>query len=316
MKLSRELKTGIIVIGGVILFVLGFSFLKSADILEFNDTYYAKFDHSGGLQAGTKVTVNGNAVGKVKSVQMIGSSGKSVVVFSVENWFQFSKESRVELYDASPLGTKGLQILIPANNENAMNLAKSGDTISSTIKAGMMASMTKKIDPLLANVQNSFVGADSVLTNINDLLDVETKRNLRQSVVNLNATTSELNLMLTRNKSKLENTLSDFNEISANLKSISAQLDSIKWTETGNTLTATLKNIEGVMTKIEKGEGTLGKLSQDEALYENLSGSLKELDLLLQDFRLNPKRYVNVSVFGKKQKEYTYPENDPAADQQ
>jgi phospholipid/cholesterol/gamma-HCH transport system substrate-binding protein len=67
-----------------------------------------------------------------------------------------------------------------------------------------------------------------------------------------------------------------------------------------------------LLAKIEKGEGTLGKLMENEELYNNMSNATKELDLLLQDFRLNPKRYVNVSVFGKKQKEYTVPENDPA----
>ena len=86
--------------------------------------------------------------------------------------------------------------------------------------------------------------------------------------------------------------------------------------ETVSNFKTTVERLNGVLTKIEQGEGSLGKLAHDDELYNNLTEASRELDLLLQDFRLNPKRYVNVSVFGKKQKEYELPEDDPAAQKQ
>ena len=114
---------------------------------------------------------------------------------------------------------------------------------------------------------------------------------------------------------QLDSSLKNVNHITSNFSKLS---DSLVNSDLGGTLTefqTTVSKLNDILAKIERGEGSLGKLHQDDALYNNLADASKELDLLLQDFRLNPKRYVNVSVFGKKQKEYTLPENDPAEQQ-
>jgi phospholipid/cholesterol/gamma-HCH transport system substrate-binding protein len=121
-----------------------------------------------------------------------------------------------------------------------------------------------------------------------------------------------MNVLLVGNKDKLNGSIDDLSNMTSNFSKLSDSISNSGITETMESLQSTISSLDGVLAKMEKGEGTLGKLMKDEALYSNLSQASKELDLLLQDFRLNPKRYVNVSVFGKKQKDYTLPENDPA----
>ena len=121
-----------------------------------------------------------------------------------------------------------------------------------------------------------------------------------------------LNTLLSENKTQLDSSITNINKITSNFAKISDSLASAGLSQTVRNLEGTLKNMDSLLAKIKDGEGSLGKLMTDEELYKNLEEASRDLDLLLQDFRLNPKRSVNVSVFGKKQKEYRLPENDPA----
>ena len=177
----------------------------------------------------------------------------------------------------------------------------------------------QKLTPLQMKVEGAVSNADSLLVSVNEILDKTTREELRQTISGLNDlvasfknSADNLNQLLENNKEQLDNSLKNVDKITANFSKLS---DTLLQSDLGGTLAnfqATVERLNGILAKIEKGEGSLGKLHQDDALYNNLADASKELDLLLQDFRLNPKRYVNVSVFGKKQKEYTLPENDPA----
>jgi phospholipid/cholesterol/gamma-HCH transport system substrate-binding protein len=318
LKLSREIKTGIIVIGGILLFILGFSYLKSSPIFDNSKTFYVVYDHVGGLQAGTQVSINGYSVGKVNDIQFKDSSGKLLVTFSVDKDFEFSANSIAELYDTGIIGGKGIQIR-PVFDDAP--IAKSGDTLPGNIRPGLTELVQQKLTPLQLKVEGAVSNADSLLINFNELLDLDTKQNLRESVAGLNKLLASfqksadvLNELLSENRSQLDSTLGNIENMTANFSDISDSLAQAGLGKTIRNMEATLANLDTLMGRIQKGEGTMGKLMKDEALYENLAEASRELDLLLQDFRLNPKRYVNVSVFGKKQKEYTLPENDPAAE--
>jgi len=156
-----------------------------------------------------------------------------------------------------------------------------------------------------------------MLVNVNQVLDEKTKQNLRSSLENLNATLVEfkqastsVNQMLAENKTKITSTVSNFDKTSANLKTMSDSLAKANIGQTVRNLEKTLASVDKIMADMEAGKGTLGKLAKDDALYSNFAKSAKELELLLQDLRLNPTRYVNVSLFGKKNKPYKVPVND------
>ena len=316
MKLSREVKTGIIVLVGIFLFILGYSYLKSNSIFDDSKTLYAVYDHVGGLQPGTQVSINGLSVGNVIGIKFKDASGKLVVTFSVDKSFSFSKNSRAELYDTGIIGGKGIQIE-PVFDGGPV--AQSGDTLPSSTKPGITALVQEKLTPLQMKVEGAVSHADSLLMNFNTILDDPTKRQLQESIAGLNTmiqsfqtTANAMNAILIDNKEELDSSIKNVNRITSNFSKLSDSLANAGLAETIEKMQTTINGLNAILSKIEKGEGTLGKLANNEELYTNLSNASRELDLLLQDFRLNPKRYVNVSVFGKKQKEYTVPEDDPA----
>jgi len=316
LKLSREIKTGIIVVAGIVALIFGLSYLKSSALFEKSKTFYAVYDDVGGLQPGTKVTINGFDVGNVTDIRFRDGSGKLLVTLTVTNEFEFSSNSIAELFDTGIIGGKGVQIVPVLDNAPP---AKSGDTLQSKIKPGLTELVQQKLTPLQMKVEGAVSNADSLLMNVNQILDDPTKKQLQETIASLNqlvksfkTSADNLNVLLDNNKMQLDSSLKNVSHITSNFSKLS---DSLVNADLGGTLEqfqGTVGKLNGILAKIEQGEGSLGKLHKDDALYNNLASASRELDLLLQDFRLNPKRYVNVSVFGKKQKEYTLPEDDPA----
>ena len=316
MKLSREIKTGIIVVGGILLFILGFSYLKSTPLFDNSKTLYVVYEHVGGLQPGTQVSINGFNVGKVNDIRFKDTYGNLLVTFSVNNDFTFSKNSIAELYDTGIIGGKGIQIR-PIFDTAPM--AQTGDTLIASTRPGLTDLVQQKLTPLQQKIEGAFTNADSLLMNVNEVLDAKTKNNLRESISGLNKlmkslgeSAEVLNKLLKNNQGKLDSSLTNFNELSSNFAKLSDSLNNAGLGRTLASLESTVSNLDKILSQMEKGDGSLGKLMKDEQLYNNLNNASKELDLLLQDFRMNPKRYVNVSVFGKKQKDYVPTENDPA----
>lgn len=299
------------------MFVLGFSYLKSTPLFDNSKTLYAVYSDVGGLQAGTVVSINGFGVGKVNDIKFKDSQGNLVVTFTVSSDFEFSKNSTVELYDTGIIGGKGLQITPVFDGAGTV---KSGDTLSTEIRPGLTELAQEKLTPLFKKFESAVSDADSVLINVNNVLDTDTKKDLQKAInglselmVSLNGSAKVLNGILANNEQKLDSSLTNFEILTSNFAKLSDTLNNAGLGKTLSSLETTMANLDKVISKIERGDGTLGKLMNDKELYSNLTDASRELDLLLQDFRLNPKRYVNVSVFGKKQKEYEVPEDDPAA---
>ncbi len=312
LKLSKELKTGIIVLGGILLFIMGFSYLKSNSIFNGDKEFYAIYDNVEGLAPATNVTINGLPVGKVKSINFKDKTGKLLVAFTVESDFDFSVNSTVELYEPGLISGKALAI-VPAFDGAAV--AQSGDTLTSAVKPGLTALVNETISPLRKKIESMLGSADSLMLNINSMLDDKTKNDFKNSLTGLNRTISSfnntsksLNELVTGNKDKLENTISNIDKLTKDLSVTTDALAKADLEKTMNDLKQTVTNFNSVLAKIDKGEGSMGKLLKDEGLYNNLSGASKQLEALLEDMKLNPKRYVHFSLFGKKQVKYEGPE--------
>mgnify|MGYP003629917814 FL=1 len=295
---------------------MGFSYLKSTPIFDNSKTFYAVYPNVGGLQSGTTVSINGFSVGKVNDIKFLDEKGNLLVTFTVGNDFKFSKNSLVELYDTGIIGGKGLQIK-PVFD--ATGVAQSGDTLKTETRLGITDLAQQKLTPLVRKFESAISGADSVLVNVNSILDPKTKMELKEVIgglniliTNLNRSATSLNSVLEGNREKLDNSFKNFELLTLNFSKLSDSLNSAGLGRTLASLESTMASLDQVTQRIENGDGTLGLLMNDKELYSNLNTTTRELELLLQDFRLNPKRYVNVSVFGKKQKDYTVPEEDPA----
>lgn len=295
---------------------MGFSYLKSTPIFDNSKTFFAVYPNVGGLQSGTTVSINGFSVGKVNDIRFLDERGNLLVTFTVGNDFRFSKNSTVELYDTGIIGGKGLQIKPVFDGAPA----QSGDTLKTETRPGITDLAQQKLNPLVRKVESAISGADSVLVNVNSVLDENTKKELKEVIgglneliTSLNGSASTLNTVLAGNEEKLNTSFENFEKLTANFAKLSDSLNAAGLGRTLASLESTMANLDQLTAKIENGDGSMGLLMNDKELYSNLNNASRELDLLLQDFRLNPKRYVNVSVFGKKQKDYELPEDDPAA---
>ena len=311
MKVTKEIKTAILVIASILLFIWGYSFLKGRDLFSNYKTLYVQYDNVEGLAASAPVTINGLIIGKVSSIKIQENSGKLVVELQIKSDFPISKTSEVNIYEPGLIGGKQIQI-IP--NLQDKNLVQSGDFLKGRIVPGLTALVGEKLTPLQEKIEKMVVSADSLLTNLNTILDAKTKANLKSSLANLDATLAEfkvasktVNTMLTSNESKISNTMANVEKASNNFSKISDSIAKANIGQTVKKLETTLASVDKVMADLQSGKGTMGKLLKDESLYNNFNNTSKELELLLQDLRLNPTRYVNVSLFGKKNKPYKAP---------
>lgn len=309
MKISREVKTAILVLVSTILIVFLFNYLKGQNLLDSSRKVFVVYDNVEGLASSSPVTLNGHTIGRVQEIGFTtDGTAKIKVLLSIEDDIQFSKNSIAELYDTGLIGGKGIAI-IPAfdDDENAV----SGDVLVGTSKSGIMAMVEETLAPLQDKIGVLLVSADSLFTNINDVFDEPTKNSLKRGISELEGTISSfkntsiaLNQLIVNNKEKLDNTLTNFEDASANISNITDSIASTNLTKTINDLQATIGNFNNLLSSIENGEGSIGKLLKDEGLYNNLEGATKQMEELLQDMKLNPKRYVHFSLFGKKAKVY------------
>ena len=309
MKISKEVKTGILVLLGIILFIFGFNYLKGQNLLDSSRVFYTTYNNVEGLVSSTPVTINGLSVGKVVNIAFKGDgSGKLQIKLLVDSEFEFSKNSKAELYETGLIGGKAIAI-VPAF-DGAEN-AKENDILEGTVKAGLTDLVNQRLTPLQEKIEVMMVDADVLLNNLNDVFDDKTKANLRASVAGLNdviqnfkTTSNSLNTLMANNEEKLNNTLTNVDKISSNLSKTTEDLANADLKKTITSLEATISNFKSISEKIENGEGSIGKLLKDDGLYNNIEGASLQLEQLLEDMKLNPKRYVHFSLFGKKPKQY------------
>ena len=309
--MSKELKTGIVALIVIVIFIWGYNFLKGQNLLDTNTRYYnVEYKNIGGLSNSSLVTINGLKVGSVVDIDFNkeeGKRGELLVKFSVEKDFEFSKKSVVKIYSPSPLGGSNLAIIPNYEGENAV----SGDFLTGEIESSLFTSIGERLDPLQHKLEHVIVSADSLFRNLNHVLDKKTQESLKSSVRNLEFTLVEvkktmlsINGIIDSTSTTLQETVDNTKLITDNFAKVS---DTIVNANIGNIIRkteVTLNSMNKMLSGINNGQGTLGKFVTDEQLYTNLTSMSKELEELLREMKLNPKRFVHFSLFGKKAKPY------------
>ena len=313
MKITREVKTAVLVLSAIALLIFGYYFLKGNNLLDGSRTFYAVYDDVEGLARSSKVTINGLQVGKVTDIQIIDSRGNLAITFTVENDFEFSKNSITRIYGGGIIGGKSLAI-VPTYEQGQM--AKDGDTLNSEIEEGLLELVNDRLTPLQKKIENVIVSVDSLVNGFNEILDPNTRQNLRNSFASLDRTMASLentsgtlNGILTDNKPKLDRTFTNLDEMSYNFNSFSDSLAEVNLAGIVNDFEEIAADLKNVAAKANSTDGTVGKLLNDPKVYDNLDRATKQLEQLLQDVKLNPKRYVHISVFGKRNKDYKPPKD-------
>ncbi len=311
MKITREIKTAILVIASILLFIWGYSFLKGKDLFEDYTILYVEYDNVEGLGNSAAVTLNGLTIGKVNSIQFSDSSGKLLVELQIKSDFPISQSSAATIYDPGLIGGKQIMI-VP--NLNDKEMAKSGSKLIGNTKPGLTDLLGEKLAPLQVKLDKVLLDADQLISGINNVLDKKGQEDLKKSLAELSETLVQfhkasegVNGIIAENRTHINGVVSDFHKVSTNFSKISDSLSKADLGKTAKSLQNTLAKVDNILADMNAGKGTVGKMIKDEALYNNLSQTSKELELLLQDVRLNPTRYVNVSLFGKKNKPYVAP---------
>jgi len=296
LKISREIKTAVLVIGAIALFIFGFSYLKGQDLFSSKNIFYTEFDYNA-LTPSAPVTIRGNKVGKVEAITYDFETGKTRVSFSVDQRFKFSKNSTIRLYELGLMGGNGLTI-IPAKDSE---FAKSQDFLKSEVEEGLVKSLTSNFSGLSTGLDATLKKADTLLSSLNVLVKDDSEKGLKNAIAELNGTIKSfkslsysLNKMIADDSSKLNGMISNFSETAASFKKLGDTLNNANLGETVAGLDKTLNKLNTVLSGIEEGKGTMGKLMKDEKLYDNFEAAAKELEELLQDIKLHPKRYFRV----------------------
>ena len=306
MKFSYEIKTGILVLTGIILFIIGFSYLKSNDVFITDRIFYAVYDDVEGVSKGTPVTISGFNVGSVQDIEFYKNSSKLLLKFRVENEFNFSSESIAQIYETGLIGGKAVAVIPKYGNE----LARSGDTLQSDIAPGLTELVNDRLSPLQDKIESMVVSADSVLISLNAVLNTDAKLEIQSTIENFSSTVADLKTsastldeILDNNKNQINNIISNVNQTSNELAGLSGSFSDLSIVISN--LSESSENIDKIISEISEGEGSLNKLVFDDALINSLDAASKNINLLIKDLRLNPKRYVHFSLFGKKNKPYT-----------
>ena len=319
MKLSKEVKIGLVVTIGIALLFWGVNFLKGKDFFSSEKLVYAVYNQVDGLSASNPVMVNGMKVGLIRNLMLLDDrSGRILVSMHLTNKVHIPVNSTAQIFSVDILGSKGIRIIL----SNEMEELKDGDTLVATVQKSLPDEVNAQVAPIKAKAESLLSSLDSVLMVIRDVFNDHTKNNLRKSFESISHSLSSIENIAGNidtalsSKGRLKSIFENLESITANLKNnndkitaminnFSAIADTIAQSNISRTLENTKKSLEqtaNVMDKVNKGKGSLGQLVNNDSLYNNLNKSASELNLLLSDFRLNPGRYLKFSLltFGSK----------------
>lgn len=318
-KISKEVRVGLVVTLGLVVFYIGYNYLKGKNIFSRSRTFYAVFDNVDQLMPSASVQLNGFQVGIVDQIYFAPNSYKVIVKLIItEKNVHLPKDSEAHIV-SDLLGTRTLHLTLG----KAQKEADSGDTLVAVMEAGITDEIKNAILPIKKQVESLAGSIDTVLHGFNNVFNSKTQNGLASSFESMNVSIhklehaiTEADLLITSEREKLGAIFSNVNSITNNLKNNNQQLTNIfanldKITDdvaksnvkqTMTDLQQAIGHLNQVLGGIEKGEGSLGQLAKNDSLYNNLEASTRSLNLLLEDLRLHPKRYVQFSVFGKKEK--------------
>ena len=325
MKISKEFKIGVVVVCGIGALVWGVNFLKGSDILSQKYYLYAIYPRIDNLIEANPMLINGFKVGQVNKISLVEDGpykNQVLVKFALIEDVKIPKNSIAKIVSSDLLGTKAVEVSFSQDPQYVSN----GDTLLSESEENLRQSVNKQIAPLQAKALSLIGSIDSAMTVVTMLLNPKTRENIdrsfesvRRAILSLEQTAYKLDELVVSERGKVSTTMNNLASITTNLHNNENKLNNIitNFSNLSDTLTksqiksavanasATMKELHELLDKVNRGEGTLGKLAKNDSLYNNLNSSAASLDRLLKDLENNPKRYVHFSIFGKKDKRNT-----------
>lgn len=302
MALSKEVKVGLLaLVAGVILYI-GFSFLKGVDFFSPTKRYYVVYSNIDGLTISNPVTLNGFTVGRVNNIKIIPERNYLIVVeLDINDELQIGDSTLAVLANTDFLGGKSIDLHLGRNSKVYQN----GDTLKGFKEKALTDVLGEKAMPILSNL-------DSTVIKLNHLFGDEMGTSVKNTMHNFEISSHNLKLAIAENRSNISNITSNLSSLTGSLKEteksvrpliakmnmLADSLNDLELKATVAKLNATMTNLNSITEKINKGDGSLGALVNDKALYNDLDKSVKDLDALLLDLKQNPKKYVHFSLIG------------------
>ncbi len=319
MKITREVKVGFIVLLGIGVLYVGVNYLKGVALFSDSRTFYCVYDKVDGVQSSNPVVINGYNVGQVRRVTLLPDVTHQLLVeISIkEKNLNIPKDSKARIQSSSLLGSKEIQLILGSSS----TLAESGDTLYTSIESGLMESVNQEILPLKLKTEQLISDIDSIITIFQAILNEDTRDNLTKSlssiqgtIQSLEVTAFRLDTLVKEEKVKFTSILGHVEAITGNLETSNEEITNIIQNFSSlsdsllqsniktviNNASSAMSEVNSITEKINRGEGSMGMLINNDTLYHNLESASNQLDLLLEDIRVNPDRYVRVSVFGGK----------------
>jgi phospholipid/cholesterol/gamma-HCH transport system substrate-binding protein len=311
MKISNETKVGILSIVALTLLIVGFNFLKGKDVFNRSHKIYMVFSDLNGLAKSNEVKIKGYVIGKVYDLKAKDQDLSGIVAtINLNENVNIPKDSKASI--SSPIiGSATITIVKGSSTE----FLKDGDTLMTKVEAGLLDDVKAQLSPTLTSVREGIDSVKMLLSSINGVFNYQARLDLQQTMRNLNLATSSLNKMLDPDGS-LGKSLANVNAITTNLKNnndsinliisnarkATSKLADLTIQPTIDSLAKAVSHLKAVIAKMDSKDGTLGALINDRTLYNRLSDAVLSAEILMDDLRANPKRYVNLSIFGRKDK--------------
>ncbi len=316
-KVSNETKVGALTAISITLLILGFNFLKGKNLTKKSRYLYARFQKIDGLVPANPVMMKGLTIGSVYMTEPGDADLNSIIVtIRLDEAINIPVNS-LGTIKTGLLGSNSLEIL----KGDATTHLQPGDTLKTVANGGLFGGIMEKLEPTQKNLDKALLSVDTVLTKVGGVLTEQAQADLRQTLANLNhvtanltQTTASINALLNAQTGALTKTVANLQQftevlsavkdklpvIAQNLETTTKNLSELEFDKTLKTINNAMTSLNETIGKINSSDGTLGSLINDKKLYTNLTSTINSLNILMQDLRLNPKRYVNISVFGKK----------------
>ena len=295
--MKKEVKIGIYAVVILLCAWAGIRFLSGLDVFGRTRNYTAHYEQVNGLQDAAAVVINGVKVGQVTGVALDVENGGVDVTLSVNKAYNIPTDSKAMMFSAGLMGGKSIEIKMGESKE----YLKSGDAIETGVTLDMFDTLANELGDIKERVATLLDNLNQTIEGVDSLVDNNSK-NLTKTVANLNAIMADLkksNIIgnidgfcatLNQNGEKLEGIITDINSLT---KALNEQ-------QSGEKLAQAINEVNALLAKVNSGSGSIGNLVSDEKLYKELAQASQNLSLLLADLKENPKRYINVTVFGKK----------------
>jgi phospholipid/cholesterol/gamma-HCH transport system substrate-binding protein len=291
LRLSKEIKAAFFVLSTILLFIFGFNYLKGSSILDKQKTIYAVYDEVDGLLVGANVMINGLSIGNVTELDFLPKSTKIIVTLKVKDKLNFSSKSTASIYETGVLG--GLAISIEPIFERE-SIVKTGDTLMSSVRPGLTELINRQIEPLSRQLQSTITSVDSIFTGASNVLNRKTQDEIKESISVLTSAINAINNSsviieetLTSKNTQINKTIDNFEKISSNLSNVSDELNSFGLSSLLSNLEVSVDGIGSIVDKLDSDNSTLGKLINEDEVYNNLNSSIESLNILICFYIVN-----------------------------